>query len=119
MALGWTALLLVTLLQSSRQPVVGPPAPPGQPTLARELLLTGGHIIGFSLLTLLWWRALITVGSARRALILAVVIALVIGTLTEVAQATIPDRSASLFDLTVNWLVTLATAAILHRTEAS
>lgn len=107
-ALAWTALLCVTLVQSSSQPVIGPAAPPAPPDLGRELFLTSGHIIGFSVLTVLWQWALMTRWSPTRAIVFAVMIAFMIGTLTELAQTAVPDRNASLFDLSVNWLIALA-----------
>jgi VanZ family protein len=116
-ALGWTALALVTLLQSSNQPVIGPAAPPGPPPLERELLLAVGHIVAFSILTALWWWALSASMNTRAALVLAVLIALTIGTLTEIAQASVPDRSASWEDLAVNWLVTIVTAWRIRRSQ--
>lgn len=116
-ALGWTALSLVTLLQSSSQPVIGPPAPPGPPPLERELLLILGHIVVFSVMTGLWWWALTTALNSTAALVLAVLIALALGTLTEIGQATMPDRSSSWEDLTVNWLVTFITAWRIHRRQ--
>ncbi len=116
-ALGWTALALVALLQSSSQPVIGPAAPPGPPSLERELLLAFGHVVVFSILTALWWWALSTVLNPRAALALAVLIALVMGTLTEIGQASMPDRSASWEDLTVNVVVTCLTAWRIRRSR--
>lgn len=115
MALGWTALLLVMLLQSSSQPLLGPAAPPGPITLEREILLTIGHIVGFAVLTVLWWWALLPRSSHERALVLAVMVALVIGTFTELAQASVPDRVASVYDLVVNTLAVLVTAWVIRR----
>jgi VanZ family protein len=109
-ALAWTALVLLLLLQSSSQPILGPPAPPGDPPLEREILLFIGHLVAFSVMTWLWFRALRLNLPPRRALIGAVLIALTLGTLTELAQATLPDRSASCFDLATNWAVTLLSA---------
>ena len=80
------------------------------------MLLTTGHIIGFGLLTVLWWWALATMQPARNALIEALVFSLVLGVMTEFAQATIPDRAASLFDLAVNIIATMATAWVIRRT---
>lgn len=114
-ALAYTALLLLFLLQSSSQPVVGPAAPPGEPDLGREILLTFGHVLGFSLLVLLWWSAFDLTLPSGRAILLAVIIALVLGLMTELLQTLVPDRGASLFDLAVNWLVTLATAYAIRR----
>jgi VanZ family protein len=115
MALCWTALLLVMLLQSSSQPLVGPAAPPGPPTLEREIVLTLGHIVGFAGLTGLWWWALLLWRPTDKALVLAVMIALVIGVFTELAQAAVPDRSASVFDLVVNGLTVSGTAWMIWR----
>lgn len=109
--LAYTTLLTVMLLQSSSHPYVGPAAPPGAPDPGRELLLTSGHIIGFSLLVLFWWW---TLSPSPRALVLTVVIALLLGTITEILQSLVPDRSASLFDLATNYVVTLAAAWIIH-----
>ena len=114
-AYGWTIALLVTLLQSSQQPVMGPAAPPGNPDMRRELLLTVGHIIGFGGLTLVWWWLLDVFLPLRRALILAVTIALSLGVLTELLQSLVPDRNASLYDMGVNALVTLLVAGVVYR----
>lgn len=116
-ALGWTSLALVTLLQSSSQPVIGPPAPPGAPSLSRELLLTLGHVVVFSLLTALWWWALAASMNPHTALMVAVMIALALGTLTEIGQAAMPDRAASWVDLIVNWLATFLTAWRIRRSQ--
>lgn len=113
LALAWTGLLCVLLLQSSAEPVIGPAAPPGPASPVREILLTIGHIGGFSVLIMLWFWSLSGMLSFHRALLGAITIALVLGTTTEVLQNTIPDRSASLWDLVVNWVVTLAVAGLI------
>lgn len=114
-ALAWTVLVTVLLVQSSSEPVVGPAAPPGDPTLGRELMLVAGHVVAFSVLTALWWWAAQTMMPASRALFVAVVVAMVVGGLTEVAQMAVSDRSASLLDLGVNWVVAAVTARYLYR----
>lgn len=106
-ALAWTALVTLVLVQSSSQPVVGPAAPPGPPTLEREILLTSGHAVAFSILTFLWWWALY-------ALTPAVLISLTVGIATEWAQTLVPDRSASLFDIATNTLVIGLTAWLIR-----
>lgn len=111
-ALAWTALAVVLLVQPSGQPVIGPAAPPGPPSLRRELLLTTGHVVMFATLTVVWWWALRR--SVRWALSGAVLIALALGFATELAQTLVPDRNASLYDLAVNTLVTLATALAIR-----
>jgi VanZ family protein len=115
-ALAWTALVTLVLVQSSSQPVVGPAAPPGPPTPEREILLTCGHIIAFSILTVLWWWALTP--HSPHALIQAVIVGLILGLVTEWAQTLVPDRSASLFDIATNTLVTGLTAWTIRRIRA-
>jgi VanZ family protein len=110
-ALAYTALLTVMLLQSSSHPYVGPPAPPGDPDPVREILLTSGHIVGFTLLVLVWWAAL---RPSPRALLIAIVIGLTLGTVTELLQSLVPDRSASLFDLVTNYVVTFGAAWVIR-----
>lgn len=106
-ALAYTALVTVMLVQSSSQPIVGPPAPPGPPDLLRELELTMGHIVAFAGLVVLLWWALVALLPTPRALFVAVSFAIIFGLMTEVAQTLVADRQASLFDLAVNWTVTV------------
>lgn len=109
-ALTYTGLLLVLLLQSSAQPLLGPPAPPGPPPLERELLMVASHLAGFALLTFIWQWALRPMAGDRRALALAVGLGLTLAVITEAAQTAIPDRSASLLDLAANLLAVGAAA---------
>jgi VanZ family protein len=111
-ALAWTALVTLVLVQSSSHPVVGPAAPPGPPTLEREILLTSGHVVAFSILTFLWWWALIPLSSY--ALTQAIMIGLILGIVTEWAQTLVPDRSASLFDMATNTVVIGLTAWVIR-----
>lgn len=111
-ALVWTALVTLLLVQSSSHPVVGPAAPLGQPSLEREILLTSGHIIAFSILTFLWWWALLRI--SQHPLTMAIVIGLILGIVTEWAQSFVPDRSASLFDLATNIVVIGVTAWLIR-----
>ncbi|MFO7320758.1 MAG: hypothetical protein DIU68_003435 [Chloroflexota bacterium] len=112
-ALAYTVFVTILLVQSSTQPLVGPPAPPGPPDLQRELLLTLGHVVTFSLLVIIWWWAGKALLPAPRALFVAVGFALVFGLITELAQTAMVDRQASLFDLAVNWTTTIATATLI------
>ncbi len=113
LAFAWTMLVTVLLVQSSGHPMIGPPAPPGTPSLTRELELTAGHVITFFVLVVLWWWALSTALAEPRALFVAVGFALIFGLLTEVAQSAVPDREVSLFDLAVNWSVTIIAAVVI------
>ncbi|MCA0457701.1 MAG: VanZ family protein [Chloroflexi bacterium] len=114
LALGYTALLTLVLVQSSANPLLGPAAP-REFDLAWEILLTMGHLVGFSILVLVNWSALATVTTSRRALVATVVFACLLGLISELLQTLVPDRSASLFDLGCDWLVAFATAYVIHR----
>jgi VanZ family protein len=113
LALAYTLLVTVMLVQSSGQPMIGPPAPPGPPSLLRELELTMGHIVAFSGLVVLWWWAMQAILSPPRALFVAVGFAVIFGFMSELAQTLVSDRQASLFDLAVNWTSTVFTAAFI------
>jgi VanZ family protein len=114
-AVGYAAALTLVLVQSSSHPVVGAPAPPGPPDLGREILLTSGHLVGFGLLTVLWaWTFRATL-SRRRAVVLAVLIALALGVVTESAQSLVIDRSASVIDLLANAVAVVVAAWWVER----
>ena len=51
---------------------------------------------------------------ARRALIFAIVITALIGSITELGQAFVPGRDASLFDLFANWIGAVLGAGLVH-----
>ena len=115
-ALGFTLLTTVMLVQSSSHPIVGPPAPPGAPDLKREIELTIGHVVVFTSLVGLWWWAFLPDLPSRRALFVAVGFALIYGVITELAQTAVPDREVSLYDVVMNWCSTaLAATFIIHR----
>jgi VanZ family protein len=111
-ALAVTTLILV---QPSAEPVVGPAAPPGDPTPARELLLTLGHVVAFTGLTTLACWTFNAQMAFRPALLLAVGFCVIYGLLTELAQTFVPDRNASLWDMAVNTTVTLIVAFVIDR----
>ena len=113
-ALAYTALLTLVLIQSSARPVIGPVAPRDF-NLAWEIFLTCGHLIGFSLLVLLVWSALVTVIPNNRALIAAVIFACSLGLITEFLQTLVPDRSGSFFDLACDWSMAFLVAYLIHR----
>jgi VanZ family protein len=113
-ALAYTALLTLVLVQSSMNPVVGPVAPRDH-NLAWEVFLTSGHLVGFALLVFLIWSALATVAPPLRSLIVAVIFACLLGLITEFLQSFVPDRSASLFDLACDWGVAFSIAYLIYR----
>lgn len=115
LALLYTALLSVALLQSSSRPVIGQPAPPGPPDLAREIILTTGHLITFTGLTLIWWWALRLVQPHRRAMTVTIIGVAIFGVLTELAQSRVPDRGSSIEDLMANLLAVAVGTWIIQR----
>lgn len=118
-ALTWSTLITVALVQSSTQPVVGPAAPPGDPDPLRELLLNAAHLVAFSTLTTLWWWAFAPSVPLKRALTLALGIALTLSLVTELLQSLVPDREVSLLDMLMNALsATAAARAIWHHQSA-
>ena len=119
LALAYTLFVTVMLVQSSSQPLVGPPAPPGAPDFWREIELTLGHVCAFAGLVVLLWWALLALLPTPRALFVTVAFAVIFGVMTELAQTLVADRQASLFDLAVNWTVTVFVASfILERWRA-
>lgn len=117
-AIVYVGVLTLVLLQSSAEPVVGPVAPK-EYDLGWDILLTIGHIIGFTLLVAILWWAQVTVSTTTRALIMALLFAMLLGVVTEILQTLVPDRSASWFDLLVDWGVALATVYGIRRLRPS
>lgn len=108
-AILWATLATIALLQSSTQPVLGPPAPAEPPDLFREIVLTSLHVLTFMIFSALWWWAFVATLPSRRAVILTAIIAISLGTITEYAQIYVPDRSATLTDLAANYIAVLMT----------
>lgn len=113
-AVAYTALLTLVLVQSSANPLIGPAAP-REFNLAWEILLTLGHLIGFGLLVWVNWWALVPVAPFWRALLFAVLFACLLGLVTELLQSFVPDRSASLFDLACDCGIALLVGLFIHR----
>lgn len=115
LALAWTALISVLLVQSEQNPMINTGIPPGEPTLEREIVFTTAHLIAFSITSALWFWAWFGHINLRTSLILGVAIAIVIGGVTEYLQSFVPDRQASLFDLLANCIGALGIAYFIWR----
>ncbi len=109
-ALVYTAFITVLLLQPSGQPLIGQPAPPGPPSLRREILLTMGHLGVFAGLATVWWWALLPSKPFERALRSAVTFSLVFGIVSELAQTFSINRSVSVIDAAANITAVLLVA---------
>ena len=62
-----------------------------------------GHVVLFCVLVYVWWT-LTAHFSRQRALLLAACIVFGLGTFTEFAQAIVPHRGFTLYDLASNWI---------------
>lgn len=101
-ALLWTLWISIILIQPEAQPVIDIGLRPAPPSFERELVFTTGHVIAFGLTALLWWWVMTRYTANPRALIVAVGIALIVGTVTESLQAYTPDRHPSIADFLAN-----------------
>jgi VanZ family protein len=99
-----TVLLVVLLLQPGEQSITDTGLMAGPPSLPRDLFFITGHMVWFLLLVILWRWTLVTRFQPLSALVLAVLIAFILGTSTEFAQRLIPGRGATLAD----WLSNIA-----------
>jgi VanZ family protein len=98
-----TILLVILLVQPDQQPIINTGIPPGPPTLTRDLFFITGHILWFTLLVALWRWTLTMRFHPSSALLLAILIAFVLGTSTEFAQRFVPGRGSTLVDLLANY----------------
>jgi len=112
-ALAYTAILTVYLLQPHTSPVIAKPSIPGQPALSREILRTFGHFVTFGGLTLVWASALSAVWPFRRALVVTVTVMVIFSAASEWAQSFVRERSASVEDFTADVLGVLLGAAVV------
>lgn len=98
----WMAVFLTYLLQSGATPVLSTGIPPGPPSPARDAFFTSIHMLAYTVTTMLWAWALISLMSLKRTLIVTFVIVLSMGFLTELGQTLLPDRHFQLIDLVAN-----------------
>jgi len=103
---------MLVIFVASAQPKYGPPPGAGPftiyfsgmlpvfPGLWEFLIKKSAHLIAYGVLALLLARALVAWGMpARRAAILAVILAIFYALLDEVHQSLVPGRHASLMDI--------------------
>jgi VanZ family protein len=102
MALGWTILLIILLVQPAEQPLVNTGIPPAPPSIERELAFTIGHIFTFTLLAGTWYWALIQHTSYTRAMWILAFVILLLGGVTEWAQGFVANRNSGWGDFFAN-----------------
>ena len=117
MAMAWTLLICVLLLQPEADPIINLGLPSGPQTLAREAIFGSLHIIAFGITCGVWhwaWRAHF---GLRASLALSVLIALALGVSTEALQSLSPDRYPSWLDLGANVVGVLLAARLIWQRE--
>lgn len=113
--LTYTITLFVILVQPAAQPVIPTGIPLAPPSIERELFFSTLHIIGFGLLTTLWFWAFDAILPTTQAIISAALIALAIGFLTEYLQTLVPDRGFQVIDLGANMIGISIAAWVIRR----
>lgn len=101
LAIGWTLLLTLLLLQPEAEPLIDLGLPGGQ-SLWREILFSALHLLAFALTCVLWFWTLRSVLPPRKSLLVAATIALALGMITEGLQSLTLDRHTSVIDFLAN-----------------
>lgn len=78
------------------------------------LLKKGGHMAGYAVLAILWWRVLVRRCSRRCALGLAIVLSVLYAISDEVHQLYVPGRSGSVWDVGIDACGILLAAGLLR-----
>ncbi len=102
LAIGWSLLLSVLLLQTEAEPVIDLGIPRGENTLARELIFSAAHLLAFGGTCICWFWALPQTLGTGKILLVACAITIVLGVVTELLQTFTLDRHASWLDLAAN-----------------
>ena len=119
LAITWSLLLSVLLLQPEADPVIDLGLPRGDNTLARELAFSALHLLAFSWTMICWFWALPRPWRPRAALIIAALITVALGITTEILQTYTLDRHASWLDLAANIGGALAAAGYIWARRAT
>lgn len=118
LAIGWSLLLSLLLLQAEADPVIDLGLPRGDNTLARELAFSTLHLLAFGWTMLCWHWALPRAWRPRKALLIAGALTVTLGVITEVLQTYTLDRHASWLDLAANIGGALTAAGVLWSRRA-
>jgi len=115
LAVGWTLLLTLFLLQPEAEPLIDLGLPRGESTIQRELFFSALHLLAFALTCFIWFWTIHRARHPRRSLLAAVLIAIALGIVTEALQSLTLDRHASLIDLIANIAGALVAAKLIWR----
>lgn len=114
-AILWSALLTLFLLQPEADPLIDLGLPQGENTLARELFFSALHLVAFGITCFWWFWALQRNLNIRASLLVACLLSFVLGGATESLQSFTFDRHASWLDLAANIFGTLIAAHFIWR----
>lgn len=78
-----------------------------------EITDAAGHVVLFGVLVMLWYCTLVKHLARRHALFLAVLIVVMLGTATELAQCLVPNRGVALIDILASYLGPLIVVGFL------
>ena len=117
LAIGWSLLLTLFLLQPDADPIIDLGLPRGDSTLLREVFFSSLHLLAFALTCALWFWSLRRDFKPRASLLAALLIASALGTLTEAMQSLTLDRHASLIDLLANFAGASLAARLIWQRE--
>jgi len=102
LAIGWSLLLSLLLLQPEAEPVIDLGLPRGDSSLEREIFFSALHLLSFAVTCSLWFWALARYFAWRASVYAAIVVAIALGISTESLQSLTQDRHASPIDLIAN-----------------
>ena len=114
-AIAWSALLTLFLLQPEADPVIDLGLPQGDSALVREVFFSALHLIAFGITCFCWFWALRRNLQFRTSLAVACLLAILLGGVTEILQGFTLDRHASWLDLIANIAGTLLAARLIWR----
>ncbi len=115
LAILWSLLLTLFLLQPEADPLIDLGLPRGDSTVQRELFFSALHLLAFALTCMMWFWALLGAFNPPISLFAAIFIAIALGIVTEALQSLTLDRHASLIDLSANIGGALIAARIIWR----
>lgn len=115
LAIGWSLLLTLFLLQPEAEPLIDLGLPRGPSTIQRELFFSTLHLLAFALTCFIWFWALRCAFNPRKSLFAALLVAIALGFATEALQSLTLDRHASLIDLIANICGALIAARFIWR----
>ena len=101
LAIAWSLLLSLLLLQGEADPLIDLGLPSGPNTILRELAFATLHLLAFGATCLCWHWAL-PAWQPRTRLVAACAITIALGIITESLQTLTLDRHASWIDLVAN-----------------